>query len=102
MKPINMAEQGREINRLEERVRVERRALEYILQGNDAASFGNEERVIRSSLPAAPRFIQHGVHIFDEIAVRNGITAVAVDRNFKIGAKSKKGKFNLDQPVIHS
>ncbi|EDQ85894.1 uncharacterized protein MONBRDRAFT_28864 [Monosiga brevicollis MX1] len=48
---------------VEDRVRIERRTLEYVLQGE---------------------------HVFDAIARKHGIQAVTVDRNFKIGARSKK------------
>lgn len=30
-------------------------------------------------------------HIFAEIAKRHGIVSVAIDKNFKVGARSKKG-----------
>ena len=37
-----------------------------------------------------PRFTKGGVHVFEAIARRHGIKSVSIDRNFKIGARSKK------------
>lgn len=38
----------------------------------------------------APRFRCNGVHVFETIARQHNIRAISIDRNFKVGARSKK------------
>ena len=83
----------RQITRLEERLKVDRRTLEYLLQGSELEHSLLNSTCVDSSVGtlAAPRWMQDGVHVFQRIANHHGITSVGVDPNFKIGARSKKG-----------